>query len=296
MVKPAPASLGADACSSSSQRLGEPLAGSAPHARSWIVIEQPGPWGRDALHESRMSPAIADWLDHLSAAIDARVILARRADRRRIEGLPRNVWLAVSDPLLTDAPRMRRALVDNLHQITEWDLGAMALGKLPEVGEEVTGPIEFVCTHSGRDACCALLGRARALHTPNSWECSHLGGHRFAATSVLLPLGGVFGRLSPTDALDVEHLRGLSYLSPALQVADIAVRHIADLSVSARLTTQPDANRDPGSGDTIWAQVFDTHGSRWSVRCESSAIERPASCNAEASMATIWRAVEVAPH
>jgi hypothetical protein len=67
------------------------------------------------------------------------------------------------------------------------------------------------------------------------WECSHLGGHRFAANLVCLPDGLCFGRLSPQDALRavaeyeqgrilLEHHRGRSSLVPAAQAAEHFVR------------------------------------------------------------------------
>jgi hypothetical protein len=34
------------ACSDISSALSEPLAGTAPEAACWVVLEQPGPWGR----------------------------------------------------------------------------------------------------------------------------------------------------------------------------------------------------------------------------------------------------------
>jgi hypothetical protein len=72
-----------------------------------------------------------------------------------------------------------------------------------------TGPqrLALVCTNGKRDQCCAINGRpvAEAIATTgwDTWECSHLGGHRFAATILLLPTGDMFGRLDPTSALEV---------------------------------------------------------------------------------------------
>jgi hypothetical protein len=37
----------------------------------------------------------------------------------------------------------------------------------------------------------------------DTWECSHLGGHRFAATMMLLPTGDMFGWVDPESALEV---------------------------------------------------------------------------------------------
>ena len=290
------------ACSSTSRSAGEPLAGSAPTARSWIVIEEPGPWGRDALRDSGVPVQVAEWLDRVCAAFGTKAIVARHDTRRRLTDESRNVWLAVSDPQAPGGPQMRHTMVDHLRDITQWDLSPLAEGRLPSVGTVVSTPQEFVCTHSGRDACCALLGRARALRRPHAWECSHLGGHRFAATCVVLPFGAVFGRLDPEDEPDTEHLRGASYLPPALQVAEIAVRRHANLPAFAPLSTRyasadseaSDSSKPhPDDADLTLAQVSDAYGNAWQVRCESSSIERPASCHTEATSASIWQAVEV---
>jgi len=65
------------------------------------------------------------------------------------------------------------------------------------VGEPTSRPTYLVCTHGGHDACCALRGRplARALPAPDVWECSHLGGDRFAANVVVLPHGFYYGQV-----------------------------------------------------------------------------------------------------
>jgi hypothetical protein len=68
--------------------------------------------------------------------------------------------------------------------------------------------LALVCTNGKRDQCCAIHGRpvaaAIAAATDwDTWECSHLGGHRFAATMMLLPTGDMFGWLNPGSALAV---------------------------------------------------------------------------------------------
>jgi len=93
----------------------------------------------------------------------------------------------------------------------------------------------LVCTHATHDVCCALRGRpvAAALqeHWPGqTWECSHLGGDRFAANVVLLPDGVMYGNLDEASSVDVVarhlngevslgHLRGTSVHSPPMQAA-----------------------------------------------------------------------------
>ena len=71
---------------------------------------------------------------------------------------------------------------------------------------------------------------------PNStWECSHLGGDRFAATMLVLPEGLCYGRVDSTDSadlvrlylegrLDNRFLRGRTSLPHAVQAAQYFAR------------------------------------------------------------------------
>ncbi|HEU4543653.1 MAG TPA: hypothetical protein VFR23_21145 [Jiangellaceae bacterium] len=67
------------ACSGISSALSEPLAGTAPEAACWVVLEQPAPWGRKALTESHLDPVLGEALDVAASAHNARVALARRS-------------------------------------------------------------------------------------------------------------------------------------------------------------------------------------------------------------------------
>ena len=179
-----------------------PVATASP-AQRWLLIEQPGPWGRDALTESRFDQAIAPELARRSRSESVRLLLVRRPGERLADSGRRwayadsrpgreGLWWSVraSDSDLLTAP---------------WD---------GSVGERADRPVYLVCAHGGHDACCALRGRplARALPAPGPadvWECSHLGGDRFAANVVVLPLGFYYGQV-PGDGAEIvsAHERG----------------------------------------------------------------------------------------
>ena len=106
---------------------------------------------------------------------------------------------------------------------------------------EDPGPYVLVCTNGRHDACCATFGRplARALRESrwgeHTWECSHVGGDRFAANLVVLPDGLYFGRCDVGDAervlnayergrLDLPNFRGRCTLSVSEQAAEHFVR------------------------------------------------------------------------
>lgn len=100
----------------------------------------------------------------------------------------------------------------------------------------------LVCTHGRRDACCAEFGRPvlRALQERQDtdvWECTHLGGDRYAGTMLVLPEGLYFSRLNASSAsraldeldqgsLDLGSFRGRAGLSQPAQVLEHAARQI----------------------------------------------------------------------
>ena len=289
-----------DACSVLADR--EPLAGSAPFARAWLVVEHPGPWGRQALTDSGLPEAVVQHISEAEAQSPLRFLAARRIDHDRRHGESshsRRVWLAHCDPRSGET---HTVTIDDLQQILEWDLIALTAGRFPEVGERLNEPVEFICTHSKRDSCCAVLGRERTAQVPSTlydrvWECSHLGGHRFAATSVFLPSGRVYGRLPRLDSAhgahtkeliepDPQHLRGSSYLPPALQAAEAAVRIQAHLTESETLGVEEVRS----AGDCVTALVTGPEGQEWHVVCEADTFTSPASCGASTQERTFWRA------
>ena len=108
---------------------------------------------------------------------------------------------------------------------------------------EVSRPLLLVCTHGRHDRCCAIWGRPvatalAAARPEQTWECSHLGGDRFAANLVVLPHGLYFGQLNSREALTIAdalatgsvpagQVRGRSSLSLPAQAA----QHYARLAL-----------------------------------------------------------------
>lgn len=105
--------------------------------------------------------------------------------------------------------------------------------------DTVDGAVVLVCCHGKRDVCCGGNGTRVALEleqTPDRpfrvWRTSHLGGHRFAPTALVLPEGTMWAdadaafltavvnrSISVTDALP--HYRGCAgFATPEAQVAD----------------------------------------------------------------------------
>jgi hypothetical protein len=191
-------------CADAARTRGEPIAASAGLSSRFLLLEVPGPWGSTALDERHLGPDAAQRLARATAEANVRVQLIRRPGRQRS---------AVSDA--GDGPRAW-ALADTAPEAERvlwgsWDrpddlLGLDLTAPLP-VPAVASGAqrLALACTNGKRDRCCALRGRpvAEALSAMpgwDTWESSHLGGHRFAATVMLLPTGDMFGWLDPRSA------------------------------------------------------------------------------------------------
>ena len=190
-------------CSVRALARGDSPVATAPPAQRWLLIEQPGPWGRDALSESRFDADVVPGLARRSRAENVRLLLVRRPGDRLADSGRR--WAYVDSRPGREGLWWSTRAADADLLTAPWD---------GSVGVPATGSTYLVCTHGGHDACCALRGRplARALPAPGPadvWECSHLGGDRFAANVLVLPHGFYYGQV-PDDGAEIvaAHARG----------------------------------------------------------------------------------------
>jgi len=221
-------------CSSLARAHREPLAGTAGQATGYLRIEQPGSWGRRALTESALDPGLGARLKAAGAAAGVRVLLTRRPGRHPgVEQASSEIVHAHLGP--TPWMEVCRLAPSELAAL---DPAVCATPSPPGLGPATARPRWLVCTHAQRDRCCVSLGRPvadtlGALHPEETLEASHLGGHRFAATMLVLPEGLVYGHLDVASAMEVvaghlagkvavDHLRGRSRLHPPAQVAEVA--------------------------------------------------------------------------
>jgi hypothetical protein len=230
-----------ETCSAVSQALGEPLFATASRVRAWALIEQPGPWGREALVSSRLDPTVGRALHRRAHATGARALLIRRPGR----GAPgrRRAFLAHTGRRARWLEELR---MDDPGELLGLDWARLSMERPPGYGAPVSRPVYLVCTNGRHDQCCATLGRPLAQALAGEvgervWECSHIGGDRFAGNLVCLPEGVYYGRLSETEALravalhergrlDLEHYRGRCCYPPVVQAAEHFLRSEAGLT------------------------------------------------------------------
>lgn len=256
-------------CARDAETRGELLEGTASRADRFVLVEFPTPWPHKAIEA--FSVDLRDQLEAACEATSAKLLLIRRPGER--------------------TPAERRWAVYDVKQrrscwgvwSTEADLGELVATVASVPSDRWSAdPAVLVCTHARHDACCGLRGRPVAamlaeVHRDLVWECTHVGGHRFAA-NVVLPLDGTYyGRIEADTAVAVidahlekseisaEHVRGFSWMEPAAQV----------VAVEAHRRWGP-----AGPDDVEAVSVVALESERWTVELTGSEI-LPSSISAE---------------
>ncbi|MFI8199073.1 sucrase ferredoxin [Streptomyces sp. NPDC085942] len=214
-------------CADAARERGDAFVGTAPYGTAWILIEYRRGWPADGYDGLPLDPGTKALVYSAARAHRARILLVRRHGRR---------------PLPDEGGRwavLRHNGSGGLRQ--QWggwrrdeDLVGIAAA-LDSPGEPGLPPVVLVCAHGTHDACCAVRGRpvgaVLSARWPDLvWECTHVGGDRFAANVAVVPDGVYYGRLDATSAVTVVrehladrihagHLRGYTTLHPPQQAA-----------------------------------------------------------------------------
>lgn len=246
-------------CSTGSAMRGESMIATASAGRHWLLVEVASGWGWNAFTGSRaLDPELGRALARRAEQAGYRIVAIRKPGRAR------------------RAVRWRWALVDTApgSESVRWGEVETPADLLeapfqPGAGTPSDDPVFAVCAHGRHDECCAVRGRRVAADLAErypdfTWECSHMGGDRFAATMLLFPHGLNYGRVDHADAPFIadeylagrvvpEHFRGRS----ALPRHEQAAQHAAMLATGDRRT---DAHPTIDSTRT---------GDGWRVRVDS---------------------------
>ena len=285
-------------CAVASLQRGEPAVGTASTVRAFLLVENAGPWGVDALRDARLPEAVKAGLRARATRARVRVLLVRR-HRGAPSGPGLRVFAAWAD---AESPWLETTTVEGPEALLDLDLEALGRGRSPGL-TPTDRPVFAVCTHGRHDSCCASLGRPTATalsaaYPQETWDVSHIGGDRFAANVLVLPEGLYYGRVSAAAApslaarhlegrLDLDLLRGRSGFAFPVQVAEVAVRRETGetRTGAVRLVAASTAPEHGSAGDPDhqdWRVRFDVAGTAYDVllRRAQTAEEHRLTCRA----------------
>jgi hypothetical protein len=217
-------------CSDAARLRGDDNTATAARIDVWILVELPITWGRDPITEAALPEVVRDALRRASHEIPrSRVVFIRK----RVESLgPTRVYIARSGPH-TGVTQLDLDTIDGVATIPFLSIANDTVARAAR-------PLVLVCTHGQHDSCCGrrgypLFDALRRRDELEAWQCSHIGGDRFAANAVILPWGLYYGPVEPRDAgalaaslareeIFLPAYRGRSSLSRPVQAAETFVR------------------------------------------------------------------------
>ncbi len=274
-------------CSAASLEAGESLAGTAVESVDrWLLLEVTEPWAPKAIQTQALPETVRSQLSRWLEGPRTRLQLIRRPGRSG----KRPLFMMVRSA--GDRPQTTKLELGRYEELVGLDLD-----KLPAAPSE---PICLVCVHGRRDRCCGVLGgtvfRAIQSQAVDTWQTSHLGGHRFAACALWLPDGLMYGRLRAEHAPawvaarqagelgELDLFRGRCAYDRPTQAAEILVRKRLGLQTADGIEWLG----TEATSESSWEARFRVGSDEQAVRLqlELTAASRPASCGGEPEAVT----------
>lgn len=251
-------------CNECSRQVGERQFASAPRVDVWLLLEYGGAWGNKALPESDLAPELKarlnTWLD---TTPNSKFLFIKQREGQTSQ--PR-FYVALSRET---GSRLYRFDLSHDDALLMLDLNAVIQADAAYDAHLTDERILAVCTNGRRDIACSKYGipvynALAEIDAASVWQCTHMGGHRFAGLLAALPSGVCYGYLDADDARDVldavnrddllvENTRGRSCYDAPAQAADYYLRGITGITAldGFRLREQI------ATGDGVWTVRFD---------------------------------------
>lgn len=262
---------------------GEPVGATASRVDRWLLLEYRGLWSPEPLRGSMLDESVKAHLGELLSRPRSRLLFIRRP-RSHHHGI-----LCYTALTRERGPELFLRRFDQHEELVGLDLfGA-------DRGEPLDHPLFAVCTHGKRDRCCARYGRplydavADQVDREWVWQCTHVGGDRFAGNLVCFPEGLCFGRVGLGDVwpllddylagkIHLDRYRGRCCYPFGVQAAEEAVRR------ATGLTGFDDVRLVSADGDLV---VLEAGGKRYEAEvakelgepsyltCSAESLSRP---------------------
>lgn len=178
-------------CSTNSRLNQEPWLGSASPAQVWIALSHPKPWGANALSSIDIGDQNRKHLTSIfSLYPDSRIQIITQNNSSEIV-----LFFAVA---FEHDQRLYRIPLSNYDSIRDLQWQDIIDNKPAYQKYSSHTPVYLICTNDQHDPCCGKWGQQlfdQNSNTKNLWQCSHLGGDRFAANVVSLPTGSYYRQI-----------------------------------------------------------------------------------------------------
>jgi hypothetical protein len=282
-------------CAQVARESEEPLIGTATQVSVWLLLEYRQTWRRKATADNDLPAAVQKYLaEQLEAIPGSRLLFIKQQSKGPVG---RRFFVVRTDEA---APAHYEFSFSRYKDLLDMDITAVANRDEAFTLQERQSPLFLVCTNGKRDRCCAKFGSPlyqvlRNDYPENSWQSTHIGGHRYAPNVLFLPQSVNYGWLTPDEIdlavdahlkgqiYDLEHFRGRTYYEPPVQAADYFLRrelNLLDLNGLRLISAE-------ASGEDTWLVEFyvSAEDQTHEIRLHSEATEEPrlVSCGSPAT-------------
>jgi hypothetical protein len=219
-------------CSLDSLEAEEEMYGTATRVDTWLMLEYNGRWSGEAFRDSKIPEKVKGRISrYLDGIPNSRLQLVKKQEQ--IEGGIK-FYIARSEE---KKPRLYEFEINEYEDLLDLDIDSIMQNGSSERRE----PIYLICTNGEHDQCCGKFGMpvfldmAQGTHSADTWQTTHIGGHRFATTFVCLPHGIYYGRVREgkraeeiideyrNGKIDLRSYRGRSCYSAPVEAAEYFV-------------------------------------------------------------------------
>ncbi|MBV9154685.1 MAG: hypothetical protein JO097_00350, partial [Acidobacteriaceae bacterium] len=239
-----------------SQENREQIFGTVPFIAKWLLVEYPAAWRNHAIEKSNFSEMVKRHLSSYADAVpNSRQILIRQAHKSR-DGFV--LCFVVNSR--EDEPEVGQLEVESYDQLLNLNFATL---EHSAENQKLDHPLFLVCTHGTHDKCCAKFGlpvykAARQQAGDEAWQCSHIGGDRFAANLICFPHGIYYGHVTPADVepilaayrrgeIYLKNYRGRCCFPRAAQIAEYFIRSESGIKRIASLHFLTSKQTDAGT-------------------------------------------------
>lgn len=250
------------------------------HTSVWFLLEVPRPWAAKALAVNDLLPQVNERLQRWVEDIPKSRVVFIKKNNRPVNN-PK-LFVVISEDY--DQRIHRFDLNDDYLNIEHVPVAEVVADPqhLSRIADP--SPLFLVCTNGKRDNCCSKFGLpiVKAFEDDgdeNVWQCTHLGGHRYAAVVGAFPQGLYYQLFDPAGVsafrqniiqnhVPLQGLRGRTAYASGEQAAEIFLReqteNMADDAYRLTRSTQK---------DDVWQVSFQNGAKTYTVTLTQSMSE-----------------------
>lgn len=183
-------------CSVLSKQRDDYLPGSASTYNKLLLVEYDQPWTHKAFIDSNINPLVKKYISDFTHLNKVKLFLVKNAESNKS-----NIRIFAFN-LDQDKNFQHSIILSNYEEMLSVNLGSLFENNTQPANEI----FYLVCTNGKKDKCCSKFGlpvyRELVKRNKNVWQCTHVGGDRFAPNIIVLPQSLYFGHIMINEIPD----------------------------------------------------------------------------------------------